>query len=42
MDIRDVINDNDDTDFIFSRDKGNIDINTGVFIVRNTPYSIDF
>lgn len=40
--IVDIINKNTDTNFIFSKDIGNKNINTGFFIVKNTPYSIDF
>tara|TARA_B110000483_G_C18117465_1_gene512196 strand:- start:134 stop:799 length:666 start_codon:yes stop_codon:yes gene_type:complete len=31
-----------DIPFIFSRDLGNQKVNTGVFIVKNTQYSVDF
>ena len=40
--IINIIKENIDTHFIFSKDLGNKDINTGVFIVKNTQYSIDF
>jgi len=40
--IVDVINDNRDVNFIFSKDLGNNNINTGIFIVKNSQYSIDF
>jgi len=40
--IVDIINNNTNTNFIFSRDLGNKNINTGVFIVKNSHYSIDF
>ena len=40
--ITDLINKYNDVNFIFSRDNGNIDINSGVFIVKNSQYSIDF
>jgi len=40
--IVDIINNNINTNFIFSRDLGNKNINTGVFIVKNSQYSIDF
>ena len=40
--ICDIINANDTTNFFFSNDINNTNINTGVFIVKNTQYSIDF
>jgi hypothetical protein len=40
--IVDIINNNKNVNFIFSRDIGNKNINTGVFIVKNSQYSIDF
>ena len=40
--ILDIINENKNVNFIFSNDMGNKNINTGVFIVKNTQYSIDF
>lgn len=40
--IVDIINENKDYNFIFSNDIGYTIINTGVFIVKNTQYSIDF
>ena len=40
--IVDIINDNRNVNFIFSNDIGNNSINTGVFIVKNSQYSIDF
>ena len=39
--IINLINDNKNYDFIFSKDKS-VEINTGCFIVKNTKYSIDF
>lgn len=40
--IIDIIKDNIDYNFIFSNDIGNNNINTGIFIVKNSQYSIDF
>lgn len=40
--IVDIINENKNVNFIFSNDIGNKNINTGIFIVKNTQYSIDF
>ena len=40
--IVDVINTHNNTNFIFSNDINNKNINTGFFIVKNTQYSIDF
>ena len=40
--ITDVIKNNLDKNFIFSKDIGNNNINTGFFIVKNSKYSIDF
>ena len=40
--IVDIINKNINVNFIFSKDLGNTNINTGFFIVKNTQYSIDF
>ena len=40
--IVDVINTHNNTNFIFSNDINNKNINTGIFIVKNTQYSIDF
>jgi hypothetical protein len=40
--IVDIINDNRNYNFIFSNDIGNNNINTGVYIVKNSQYSIDF
>ena len=40
--IVDIINNNKNVNFIFSNDMGNRNINTGVFIVKNSQYSIDF
>jgi hypothetical protein len=40
--IVDIINANANANFIFSNDIGNTNINTGVFIVKNTQYSIEF
>jgi len=40
--IIDIIKENIDYNFIFSNDIGNNNINTGIFIVKNTQYSIDF
>lgn len=39
--IMDLIKEHD-TPIIFSRDQDNQNVNTGVFIVKNTQYSIDF
>ena len=40
--IVDIINKNLDVNFIFSNNIGNEIINTGIFIVKNSQYSIDF
>ena len=40
--IIDIIKDNIDYNFIFSNDIGNNNINTGIFIVKSSQYSIDF
>jgi hypothetical protein len=40
--IRTIIEENINQPFIFSNDKGNYNINSGVFIVKNTEYSINF
>lgn len=40
--IFDIISKNMDKQFIFSNDIGNNNINTGVFIIKNSQYSIDF
>ena len=40
--IIDFINTNKNINFIFSNDFGNRNINTGIFIVKNSQYSIDF
>jgi hypothetical protein len=40
--ILDIIDDNINYNFIFSNDIGNNNINTGVYIVKNSQYSIDF
>ena len=40
--IVDIINDNRNYHFIFSNDIYNNNINTGVYIVKNSQYSIDF
>jgi len=40
--IVEVINKNRDVNFIFSNDINNKNINTGIFIVKNSKYSIDF
>jgi len=40
--IIDIINKNRNVNFIFSKDIGNNNINTGIFIVKNSQYSIDF
>jgi hypothetical protein len=40
--IVELINHNTHTNFIFSNDIGNGNINTGIFIVKNTQYCIDF
>jgi hypothetical protein len=41
-DIRDLIEYNNNKNILFSRDIGNIDINSGVFIMKNNLYCIDF
>jgi hypothetical protein len=41
-DIKTIILQNINKPFIFSNDKGNSNINCGVFIVKNTEYSIKF
>ena len=41
-DIRDIINENLDSDLIIARDFGPDLVNTGVMIFKNTPWSIDF
>jgi hypothetical protein len=41
-DIRPIIQENINKAFIFSNDKGNTNINSGFFIVKNTEYSIKF
>jgi len=41
-DIREIINEYPSKDFIFSKDISNSNPNTGIFIVKNTHYSIDF
>ena len=41
-DIKNLIKENADKDFIFSKDLGNRNINTGVFIVKSTEYSLKF
>jgi hypothetical protein len=40
--IVDIINKNTNVNFIFSNDIGDSNINTGMFIVKNSQYSIDF
>lgn len=40
--IVDIIHENENVNFIFSNDIGNANINSGVFIVKSTQYSIDF
>jgi len=40
--IIDVINNNLNVNFIFSNDIGNNNINTGLFIVKNSAYSVEF
>ena len=40
--IVDIINKNINVNFIFSNDIGDKNINTGIFIVKNSKYSIDF
>lgn len=40
--IIDIIHKNNNVDFIFSKDIGGYNINTGVFIVKNSQYCIDF
>jgi len=40
--IVDIINSNNDVNFIFSNDINNTNINTGIFIVKNSNYSINF
>lgn len=40
--IVNLINNNSNVNFIFSQDVGNNNINSGVFIVKNSQYSIDF
>ena len=40
--IVDIINENRNVNFIFSNDIGNGNINTGIFIVKNCEYSINF
>jgi hypothetical protein len=44
INIKNIINQNLDKDFIFSQDGGNNykNINSGFFIVKNSQYSIDF
>ena len=41
-DSKDIIRENITKSFIFSNDKGNSNINSGFFIVKNTEYSIKF
>lgn len=41
-DITNIINIADNYNFIFSNDIGDNNINTGIFIVKNSQYSIDF
>ena len=40
--IIDIINNNKDLNFIFSKDIENNNINTGIMIIKNSQYSIDF
>ena len=40
--ITNIIKKYKDFDFIFSKDINKTSINTGIFIVKNTPYSLDF
>jgi hypothetical protein len=40
--IVDIINNNSNVNFIFSTDIGYNNVNTGIFIVKNSQYSIDF
>lgn len=40
--IIDIINNNKDTNFIFTYDKLGKFVNSGIFIVKNTDYSINF
>tara|TARA_B110000908_G_scaffold122868_1_gene144087 strand:- start:317 stop:949 length:633 start_codon:yes stop_codon:yes gene_type:complete len=40
--ITDIINDNLNTNFIFSKDLGNNNVNSGIMIIKNTDYSIKF
>ena len=40
--ISDVINQNQNVNFIFSKDITNNNINTGIMIIKNTQFSIDF
>jgi hypothetical protein len=40
--VMDIINQNPNVHFIFSNDLGNGNINTGVFIVKNSKYSLNF
>jgi len=42
LNIIDIINCNDKAHFILSNDIGNMNTNTGLFIVKNSQYSIDF
>lgn len=42
INIIDIIKDNIDYNFIFSNDIGNSNINTGIFIIKNCEYSINF
>lgn len=40
--ITDIINNNSNSELIFSQDIGNRNINTGFFIVKNSSFSVDF
>lgn len=40
--IIDIINSDKNVNFIFSNDIGNNSLNSGVFIIKNSQYSIDF
>ena len=41
-DVKEFIADNSEHDFIFSKDIRNRGLNTGVMVVKNTPYAVDF
>lgn len=40
--IMDVIKDNEEYDFIFSKDKNNNYVDLGIMIIKNTPYAMEF